>query len=978
MKRKSVSLKKAFWVGAVLACLLGRGAEENVEVSGGGGYEVTRHATLEDALAACSGGETLTLLADVTVQGSLVVSKSVTFDLGGHTLKNTAGWFVCPTKDVQTLEFRNGTISAADCCFAFGEGAYVVRASGIDFSRGATLLYAHAGSGRLEFLEGCRAKMYVRFVTFASSRSKSRCIVRGGVVDGTIYDAAMPLGNLLTVEGGRFAQDPTAVLAPGFVAAREEAVVEGVSCAYRVRAADADEKGVATVTCADGVVRDCSSLEMALASCAPNGVVALRQDVTASFPVAVDARITLDLDGHALDIAGGSLFAPPKGAQGLTVKGGRCTSPDALLTSEDGSGATLFTNCTLKAATLFKGKGLSVALADCRATAACFFAANSDGAVAVSGGVYGVEEARSAGRTAAAARVVATGGRFGFDVSDGLPEGYAQICEEATEAGVACRYAVCPETPDIAARPGACILSASGEVVQTCETVLEALAACPDGGRVKMLKSCTADGGVQVPRSLTLDLNGLAFSSTRGDFLEISANAALRVVGGGGILGGSGSVFRLADKTASVTVEDCTLTGLCLLYGPKGATVDVLSGTFVATRLLASGNGGATLNIRGGCHAFEEWRDNLGNLAAGTHIAISGGCFWEGRNPLAGTAANSPLVAEGATAFYEEGRSFRGLPMPYAVYSDGQAAPPRAAAFEGLVYTNVNAALRAARGGGTVQMLADAEDPVVADGEAAAPLTLDLGGHRLAGGFDLLAVRRALDVRGGSLDVQKGGAAALAAEAGARLSVGASASLSGAEGTCALAVRGAGAACVFDGTRIATDYLVNWEAQGADASLVVRGDGTNTCGAILFPGASVPGTSVLVVRGGWWKVDPSSYVTNNHLVLRHAQAPVCTWRVQDWAEVCAAGWTFSPADGPAVAKGTIAKAPETPVVVSFAGEVPVRTTTLVDMSGVTCGAGALSASSFVCHPDLPRAARLSFENGVLRLACCRGTVISLR
>ena len=39
MKWKSVSLKKAFWVGAVLACLLGRGAEANVEVSGGGGMK---------------------------------------------------------------------------------------------------------------------------------------------------------------------------------------------------------------------------------------------------------------------------------------------------------------------------------------------------------------------------------------------------------------------------------------------------------------------------------------------------------------------------------------------------------------------------------------------------------------------------------------------------------------------------------------------------------------------------------------------------------------------------------------------------------------------------------------------------------------------------------------------------------------------------------------------------------------------------
>ena len=78
-----------------------------------------------------------------------------------------------------------------------------------------------------------------------------------------------------------------------------------------------------------------------------------------------------------------------------------------------------------------------------------------------------VEEARYAGR-AVAARIAATGGRFNFDVSDGLPDGYAQICEDAVVEGLACRYAVYPEEEANVRQPhAALVLSADGPAPST-------------------------------------------------------------------------------------------------------------------------------------------------------------------------------------------------------------------------------------------------------------------------------------------------------------------------------------------------------------------------------------------------------------------------------------------------------------------------------------------------------------------------------
>ncbi len=903
------------------------------------GEAAVRYATLEAALEACSGGETLTLLGDVAVSRKLEVSKSVAVDLAGYTLKNDSGWFICPTKDVGALSFRNGTITSGDCCFAFGDGAYTVSVSNVVFN-GTTVLYAYRDGSTLEFQDDCRAQMRIRFVTFASSRVRSRCIFRGGVVAGKIYDDRMSMGNLLTVYGGSFEQDPTTVLAPGYVVEEGTHEVQGVTCRYRVRVAnDGDAKGVATVTCADGVVRGCASLDMALASCAPGGTVTLLEDGTAPFPIALDKALTLDLNGHVVRrVRDGALFAPSAGAARMTVKNGRCEAADVLLTSESGAvaEAVFFTNCTLTAQTLFKGGAVGVELADCRAEASFFFAAGSAGTVAVSDGVYAVTEARHAGR-AARARIAATGGRFNFDVSDGLPDGYAQICEDAVVEGLVCRYAVYPEGEADARQPhAALVLAADGTTVNGYPTVTEAIAACPDGGCVKMLKSSTVDAALlEIPRSMALDLNGLTFANATGDFLKIPAGVTLEVDGGGGLLNGSGSIFHMSGgAAATVNVTNCTLKGLCTLYGSASAVVNLQAGTSVQTGLFASGNGFATLNVRGGHHAFSSsWGDqNATDRNQGTRIHIFGGHFE--KNPLETSLVHPPVLAEGTTAFYEEGRTFRGFSTPYAVYADAETTTwTREAVSAGLVHTNVNAALRAAQTtGGTVRLLSDIAHTVdLADG-AGEPLTLAFDGHRIVGSAE---------------DAP----------------------------SCGLRLTGANATWTLDGASVSTTYLVDWDAGGKGSSLVITGDGTNTCTDVLAPGTTIPETGLLTIRGGWWALDPTPYVTNNHVVLRRAGVTPCPWRVRDWTKLTAEGWDFDLGDPllGATATGTVEAA--TVVEVALTGTVPVRRTLLADLSGVSVMGGTVK---FVPSPDLPRDVRIVFENGRLFAWRATGTLLVFR
>lgn len=949
-------------------------------VSVSDGASTTEYATIEAALAACAGGETLTLLGNVTVAGGLSVTKPVAVDLAGHTLKNNSGAFIAPAPAADGLSFRNGTIIAENNCFGFTAGSYTVSVSNVAFE-GVCVLYGSGGT--LEFQDGCLARTRTCFVS-SWSNGGCGCNVRGGVVAcANIYDNMTHPGTKLTVTGGSFVADPTIGLAPGYIAEVVDHDAQGVACHYRVRAVRPEEQGVASVTAADGTVRYCANFAEAVSTCTPGSTLTLLQDCPAVSEIALAADVVIDLNGHALSRSTyGYLFMSVTGSRGVTVRNGSCRAPTGMLVGTQTScGPIVFSNCTLEAHALFHGNGLSATLSDCRTVSDYFVSRESSGTVNVDGGSHAVRIARNNGY-ATAAKLDVTGGRFGFDVTDGVAEGFVQVCEEVVDDGVAYRFAVRPEA-EVAGYPGAVAFSADGVQSNAYATIADAVAACPAGGRVRALRNCKVNGSLTVPRSMKLELNGLRLENAGYDFLKLAAGATLDVDGGGGTLFSWGSIFWLNNADTTVNVTNCVLQGNCPLFGGASGTANFHAGTLVANMLLlASGNGSATLNIHGGHYQFGRWRDNA-NLSTGTSVHIFGGRF--AVNPLQASARNPDVVAPDHRTFFEQytylDQTFYHVVLPDAETADWTVE----ATFQEVAYTNVSVALAQARpSAGTVVLQADIGHAAkfADDADTAGGATLDLNGHgiRVPGDVFQVGKNKSLTLRGGTLAPTTGSKSCITLMASSKLTAESTVSLEGASGlvTCGFYLPGAGAQAVLDGTSVSTSYMFSWSGSAAGASVTVRGDGTNTCQGIFWPGTKLPAGCTLAICGGWWRADPTAYVPANHLKLRYADAPVCTWRIQPWADICAKGWTFDTADGTPVVTGPVDAAPASPVVVSVVGGVPQKKTALADLRGLSVASGTLTADSFVCDPDWPKSAHLLLEDGVLSVVNSLGSVLVIR
>ena len=81
---KAVSLAMAI---SVCACTWADGV---ARVTALDGVTTTDYATLQAALNACTGGETVTMLADMTLNTQVKINADVTLDLDGHALVMTA------------------------------------------------------------------------------------------------------------------------------------------------------------------------------------------------------------------------------------------------------------------------------------------------------------------------------------------------------------------------------------------------------------------------------------------------------------------------------------------------------------------------------------------------------------------------------------------------------------------------------------------------------------------------------------------------------------------------------------------------------------------------------------------------------------------------------------------------------------------------------------------------------------------------
>ena len=337
----------------------------------------------------------------------------------------------------------------------------------------------------------------------------------------------------------------------------------------------------------------------------------------------------------------------------------------------------------------------------------------------------------------------------------------------------------------------ASVTKADGTDGGTYESLPAALNAAQDGDTVKLLTNHVTDADALnalgedftfeqyasivpvVTKTLTLDLNhktvdylevGFTETNEETQEKETLATGNLTVTGEaaygrisnlmfmagaldirGGEIGGSGCAGLLCDaNSGSVTVSNGTVYGLTV---SEGASVTVNGGSNHAGEWVVAS--GATLNITDGTFGDVQFTCN------GT-IAISGGSFEKIAVSGASAVSLSALLANGY-AFYStsgayqsaegtELSSVRVQKHTHAIGEDGKCTECGAAfgasvTAQGSVsyYDTIDDAFAAAQTNDTVTLLANITNR---DGSgifvSGGPYTLDLNGHRIDAGIDLV------------------------------------------------------------------------------------------------------------------------------------------------------------------------------------------------------------------------------------------------
>lgn len=155
----------------------GRGTEAAVAQVGSQGY-----SSLQEAIVAAQGGETVTLLTDATED--VVINKSITLDLGGKTLMNT-------NADKATISVQGGTVAVKN-------GSVV----------GGTSYY------NIEVTENSNANLTLANVTATAGNNGSSMIdnwgtltITSGTYTGGLNVVKSEEGSMLSITGGTFTLD---------------------------------------------------------------------------------------------------------------------------------------------------------------------------------------------------------------------------------------------------------------------------------------------------------------------------------------------------------------------------------------------------------------------------------------------------------------------------------------------------------------------------------------------------------------------------------------------------------------------------------------------------------------------------------------------------------------------------------------------------------------------------------------------------
>ena len=517
------------------------------------GNSVKAYGALADAVAAAQDGQTVTLLADAAED--VVISKSITLDLGGKTLTNT-------NAGKATISVKSGTVTVKNGNVVGGNDYYNIEAKK-DANLTLTDVTATAGNTGSSMIDNygtltITSGTYNGGLDTVKNEPSAKLTITGGtftLTKGTSKGFTGVVFNYgeLTISGGEFIQsDKSAPYGQAQVihtdksgSAAPSTVITGgtfknlctKSTAWTVRATNAAagatkvsggafNKSISEAYCAEGFIptknsdgtygvkegqyvakvgsKKYETLADAIRLAAKGGTVTLLADVEQNTQLTINKSITLDLNGktikNTVDIWG--------------------DTANAILSITNGAKVTITGNGTIDA----KENDcytINVAKGDLTIENGTFYGNVSvvqveEGTLSVKGGTFDLHQKWEGSSkylfncidsefTSGNAKVAISGGTFvGFDPNvspeqkvDGKTPSFA-----APGVGITKN-----ENGSFTAVDGmtAQILDKDGNSVKAYNTLAEAVAAAEDGQTVRLLADVTLDAQIATGKAITID-----------------------------------------------------------------------------------------------------------------------------------------------------------------------------------------------------------------------------------------------------------------------------------------------------------------------------------------------------------------------------------------------------------------------------------------------------------------------------------------
>lgn len=529
---------------------------------GSQGYE-----SLAEAIDAAQDGQTVTLLADAAED--VVISKSITLDLGGKTLTNTNG-------GKATISVQSGTVTVKNGNVVGGNDYYNIEAKK-DANLTLTDVTATAGNTGSSMIDNwgtltITSGTYTGGLNVVKSEEGSKLTITGGTftldyAPSSGYTAVILVYGDTTISGGEFIQ--TATPKWGYPQVVMTGVVEGYTAITRVtgghfvnkKSGDNIFHGLGKATsdnfkvsggtfnksipesyCADGFIptknadgtygvkegqyvaqigsKKYETLADAIRLAAKGKTITLLCDVEQNTQLAIDKSITLDLNGKTIkntaDIWG--------------------DNANAILSIKNGAKVTITGNGTIDA----KENDcytINVAKGDLTIENGTFYGNVSvvqvqEGTLSVKGGTFDLHQKWEGSSkylfncidsefTSGNAKVAISGGTFVDFDPNVSPE---QKVDGKTPSFAAPGVGITKnENGSFTAVDGmtAQILDKDGNSVKAYRTLADAVAAAEDGQTVRLLAD-VAESSIKVNANITIDLNKMTVTGSFVTYGEVT------------------------------------------------------------------------------------------------------------------------------------------------------------------------------------------------------------------------------------------------------------------------------------------------------------------------------------------------------------------------------------------------------------------------------------------------------------------------